>query len=349
MSTWELLAGLPLQIERYALEPLQADVSSDFVRKSTVIHLHGAGHEGVGEDVTYDAVDQEILQAAGPALELSGSFTLASFAERLAELSLFPEPPQREVSANYRTWAYESAALDLALRQAGTTLHAALGRTCEPVRFVVSLRLGEPPSIEPVNSRLALYPGMRFKLDPTSSWDEALIAELAATGAVDSVDFKGLYSGTVVDQAADPVLYARVVEAFPQAWIEDPKLTPETDALLAEHRERFSWDAPIHSIEDIEALPYPPRMVNIKPSRLGGLRTLLDAYDYCAERGIGNYGGGQFELGVGREQIQYLASLFHADAPNDVAPTGFNLPATAPDLPTSPLQARPSAAGFRWG
>ena len=68
MSTWELLAGLPLEIERYTLEPLQADVSSDFVRKSTVIHLHGGGHEGVGEDVTYDAVDQEILQAAGPAL-----------------------------------------------------------------------------------------------------------------------------------------------------------------------------------------------------------------------------------------------------------------------------------------
>ena len=66
---------------------------------------------------------------------------------------------------------------------------------------------------------------------------------------------------------------------------------------------------------------YPPRMVNIKPSRLGGLRNLLEAFDYCAARGIGNYGGGQFELGVGRGQIQYLASLFHADAPNDVAPT----------------------------
>jgi hypothetical protein len=227
-------------------------------------------------------------------------------------------------------------------------LHVALGREPEPVRFVVSLRLGEPPSIEPVTARLQLYPGLRFKLDPTSSWDEQLIAELRATGAVDSVDFKGLYVGSIVDQPADPVLYERVVEAFPEAWIEDPKLTPETDELLAAHRGRFSWDAPIHSIADIEALPYPPRMVNIKPSRLGGLRTLLDAYDYCAEREIGNYGGGQFELGVGREQIQYLASLFHADAPNDVAPTGFNLPDTAADLPSSPLQARPSASGFRW-
>jgi L-alanine-DL-glutamate epimerase-like enolase superfamily enzyme len=349
MSTWEALAGLALEIEDYMLEPLQANVSSDFERKSTVIHLRGAGEEGLGEDVTYDAVDHEILQASGPTLPLPGRYTLASFCAHLAELELFPEPPQREVSSRYRVWAYESAALDLALRQSGTSLQQALSRPPQPVRFVVSLRLGEPPSMQPIHERLDVYPTLRFKLDPTSSWDERLIAELAATGAVDSVDFKGYYHGSIVDQPADPVLYRRVAEAFPGAWIEDPALTPETDAVLAPHRERFSWDAPIHSIEDIEALKYPPRMVNIKPSRLGGLRNLLDAYDYCAERSIGNYGGGQFELGVGRGQNQYLASLFHPDAPNDVAPTGFNLPTPPPGLPPSPLAPAPSALGFRWG
>jgi L-alanine-DL-glutamate epimerase-like enolase superfamily enzyme len=349
MSTWDRLAGLELELEDYALEGLQESVSSDFERLSTVIHLRGGGLEGVGEDVTYDAEDQEILQQAGPVLPLAGRFTIASFCEHIAELELFPEPPQREVSVRYRRWAYESAALDLALRQASQTLHGALGLSPQPVRFVVSLRLGEPPTLEPVMERLEAYPGLRFKLDPTSSWDEQLIAGLVQTGAVDSVDFKGLYIGSIVDQPPDPVLYERVVEAFPEAWIEDPALTPETDAVLAEHRGRFSWDANIHSIADIESLPYPPRMVNIKPSRLGGLRNLLDAYDYCAEHGIGNYGGGQFELGIGRGQNQYLASLFHADAPNDVAPTGFNLPVPPPGLPSSPLAPAPASLGFRWG
>ncbi len=348
LNTWERLADLPLEIDAYQLEPLQALVSSEFKRKSTVIHIMGAGQEGMGEDVTYDAVDHEILQAAGPELPIRGSWTIGSFSERLAQLDLFPQEPQREVSRRYRVWAYESAALDLALRQADTTLHDVLGRTPEPVRFVVSLRLGEPPSMDPIRKRLSAYPGLRFKLDPTSSWSEQLIAELVETGAVESVDFKGYYSGSIVDQAPDPVLYRRVAEAFPDAWIEDPALTPETDAELAEHRERFSWDAPIHSVADIEALPYPPRMVNIKPSRLGGLRNLLSAFDYCAERGIGNYGGGQFELGVGRGQIQYLASLFHADAPNDVAPTGYNLPEPPSQLPRSPLTPATPALGFRW-
>jgi L-alanine-DL-glutamate epimerase-like enolase superfamily enzyme len=350
VSTWGLLAELPVTIEDYALAPLSAKVSSEFERLSTVIRLKGndKGEEGQGEDVTYDALDHEILQAAGPTLPLAGSFTIASFAERLRELELFPEPPQREVSQRYRLWAYESAALDLGLRQAGTTLHALLGREPAPVRFVVSLRLGEPPTLAPLQRRLELYPGLCFKLDPTSSWDKRLIAELAATGAVESVDFKAYYSGSIVDQPADPELYRRVVEALPDAWIEDPALTPETDAVLAEHRARFSWDAPIHSVADIQALRYPPRMVNIKPSRLGGLRNLMDAFDYCAQRGIGNYGGGQFELGVGRGQIQYLASLFHADAPNDVAPSGFNLPDPPAGLPASPLAPSLAPLGFRW-
>jgi hypothetical protein len=348
MSTWERLADLPISIEDYSLEDLRRDVSSDFERVSTVLRLRGAGHEGVGEDVTYDAVDQELLQAAGPVQPLAGEWTLAGLSEHLAELDLFPEPPQREASRLYRIWAYESAALDLGLRQASQALHERLGLQPRPVNFVISLRLGEPPSLDPVRERLDLYPSMRFKLDPTSSWTEELIADLLATGAVDSVDFKGHYHGSIVDQPPDPVLYERVVNAFPSAWIEDPALTEETDAILREHRDRITWDAPIHSVADIEALPFPPRMVNIKPSRLGGVRSVTEAYDYCASRGIGAYGGGQFELGPGRGQIQYLASLFHPDTPNDVAPAGYHEHHPPPGLPVSPLAPFPSQTGFRW-
>ena len=349
MSTYDLVADLPVSIERYELEGLVRDVSSDFTRKSTVIHLHGGGEEGVGEDVVYEAVDHEIAQEVGPSLPLEGDWTMRSFAAHLATLDLFPEAPQRVVSRLYRTWAYESAALDLALRQAGEPLHAVLGREPRALTFVVSLRLGEPPSLEPVTRRLERYPTLRFKLDPTSSWDEQLIAELVATGAVDSVDFKGLYVGTVVDQPADPALYRRVVEAFPDAWIEDPKLTPQIDELLEPHRDRITWDANIHSIADIEALPFAPRMVNLKPSRLGGIKPLFDAYDYTAQREIGAYGGGQFELGPGRGQIQYLASLFHPDTPNDTSPAGFHIAEPAPGLPASPLAPAPAPTGFRWG
>ena len=349
MALFDQLAGLPIEVDSYELEGLERDVSSDFTRLTTVIHLRGGGEEGVGEDVVYDALDHIALQESGPVHDLTGPTTLGEFCELIHALDLFPAPPVREVSPLYRRWAFESAALDLALRQAGTSLHEHLNVKPEPVTFVVSLRLGDPPSIEPVRRRLEIYPSLRFKLDPVSAWTPELIDELVATGAVDSVDLKGLYKGSVVDQGADPVLYERVATAFPSAWIEDPALTPETDAVLSGARDRITWDAIIHGIADIEALPFPPRMVNIKPSRVGGLKELCDTNDYCNEHGIGMYGGGQFELGPGRGHIQYLASLFHPHTPNDVAPAGYNDPEPAAGLPESPLPPSPSAVGFRWG
>jgi L-alanine-DL-glutamate epimerase-like enolase superfamily enzyme len=303
----------------------------------------------VGEDVVYDAEDQVALQAAGPVLALAGRYALGEFCALIDGLDLFPVEPQRgEVSRLYRRWTFHSAALDLALRQAGTSLHAALGREPRPLTFVVSLRLGEPPTMAPIESRLANYPTLRFKLDATTSWTPELIATLARSGAVDSIDFKALYRGTIVDQQPDPVLYARVVEAFPDAWLEDPDVVdPATAATLAGVHERITWDAPIHSIADIEALPFAPRMVNVKPSRIGGLNRLCDTYDHCAEHGIGAYGGGQFELGPGRGQAQYLASLFHPDTPNDLAPAGYNTTDPPPGLPSSPLAVTADAVGFR--
>ena len=325
MSTYDLIADLPLEVEDYALEPLERDVSSAFTRLSTVIHLRGGGEEGVGEDVTYDGLDHVAFQDAGPTLPLAGSFTTRTFADHLETL-------------------------DLALRQAGRPLHEVLGREPRPVTFVVSLRLGEPATLAPITKRLELYPLLRFKLDPTASWTPELIRDLALTGAVDSVDLKGAYRGTVVDNPADPVLYRRVAEGFPEAWIEDPDLeSPEAADALADAHDRITWDAPIHSVVDVERLRFRPKMVNVKPSRFGAIRELFGAYDYLAEHGIAAYGGGQFELGPGRGHIQYLASLFHPDTPNDVAPGGYNAPEPSPELPLSPLEPVPSAVGFRWG
>ena len=350
MSTYDLLAGLPLAVESYELDGLQRDVSSNFTRRTTVVSLHGRGVTSAGEDVTYAADEHERIQRAGPVHDLAGEHTIESFSQLVGSLDLFPEgAPERSADRDYRRWAFESAALDLALRQAGKPFHEVLGREPQPVRFVVSMRLARDDGAGRVRRLLAGYPGTRFKLDPTSEWTKELVEELAALGAVDTVDLKGAYRGTVVDQPADAELYARVAEGFPQAWIEDPDLSGEAaQRALEPHYDRITWDAVIHSVSDIQGLPFEPRGINIKPSRFGSLRALFDAYDYCDEREIVMYGGGQFELGPGRGHIQYLASVFHPGSPNDVAPAGFNDPAPEPGLPSSPLPPTPSEIGFRW-
>jgi hypothetical protein len=58
VSTYDLLAELPVVIEGYELEGHEAVLSSESVRKTTVIRLRGSGVQGLGEDVTYAAEDQ---------------------------------------------------------------------------------------------------------------------------------------------------------------------------------------------------------------------------------------------------------------------------------------------------
>ena len=77
---------------------------------------------------------------------------------------------------------------------------------------------------------------MRFELDPTSDWTDELIAELVETGAVDSVDFKGFYEGTVVDQPTDPDLYRRVIEASRTRGSRAPAINEETRPVLGRTR-----------------------------------------------------------------------------------------------------------------
>jgi hypothetical protein len=215
------------------------------------------------------------------------------------------------------------------------------------VRFVNSLGLGDPPSFEPIARRLERHPGLRFKLDATTGWTSALIDELAATGAVEIIDFKGHYGLDHREPAALLAMYERVVDAFPDALLEDAHDLPAVTELLAPQAHRIAYDAPIRSVADIDATPLAPRALNIKPCRVGRLRSLLDVYAECEARGLVTYGGGMGELDVGRGQIQLLASLFHPDGPNDVAPSGYNEDTPAAGLPSSPLPADPEPAGFR--
>ena len=345
MTLYDRVAELPLEVESYDFERLEQPISSEFTRVTTVVRLQGRGEEGVGEDVTYDGALHP-----PPDLPLSQAKTLDELSALLGDRDLFAGAHVgMDAFRFYRRWAFESAALDLALRQAGTSLAEAVGREPRPLSFVVSTRIPDPPSAEPLLRLMERFPGTRFKLDPTTSWTDGVVAELATTGAVDTVDLKGAYKGTPVDLAPDPVLYRRVAEGFPDAWIEDPALTDETDAVLEPHRDRITWDAPIHSVADVEGLPFPPRTINVKPSRFGSVRALFEAYEYLEANGIGAYGGGQFELGPGRGQIQYLASLFHPDAPNDVAPGGYNAVDPQDGLPLTPLAPAPAATGFHWG
>jgi L-alanine-DL-glutamate epimerase-like enolase superfamily enzyme len=263
------LATLPLEVDGYELERRELAVSTDFTRVTTTVVLHGNGERGEGEDVTYEAADHDSIPESLP---LAGSWTLGELSAELDRLELFAREPGRAAFRDYRRWAFESAALDLALRQAGRTLGDVLGRDYRPVRFVASTR-GD------ALAWLDALPGLELKLDPSLDWNDAFMSRLAATGAVRVLDLKGWYRGTVVDLPPDPQLYRAVAATFPDAVIEDAWLEDGLRAALAGAEERLSFDAPIHSLADVDALPLAPRWLNVKPSRFGTLARLLECIE----------------------------------------------------------------------
>jgi hypothetical protein len=345
---FDAIADLPLAVDATERTRRDRDTSSDFVRTTTTFHLSGEGTTGRGEDVTYDTEDHDAL-ADAPPFDLTGEYTFASFSTHLDDIDLFPtKPPERETARPYRRWAIESAALDLALRQNDLSLADVLDTEPSPVRFVVSTRLGDPPTTDRIESILDAYPDAEFKLDPTPAWTDDVVDAVAATEAVRILDLKGLYEGTEVDTDPDPGLYRRLLSTFPEAVFEDPALTPETRPLFDGAEGQVSWDYPITGVESVEALPFEPAWLNIKPSRFGTVRSLFATIEWAAAHDVTLYGGGQFELGVGRDHIQLLASLFYPDGPNDVAPGGYNDPEVAGGLPTSPLAAPENSVGLSW-
>ena len=348
MSVYERIAGLTVTIESVGRRQYVSDTTSGFERTTTEFRLAGDGVVGRGEDVTYETEDHDALAGSDP-IDLEGEWTIDELSTHLDDVDLFPSrPPTQAHFRHYRRWAVESAALDLALCQRDESLGEFLGIEPDPVRFVVSTRLGDPPTTDRVEELLALDEDLEFKLDPTPEWLDEVFVALRETSAVRILDLKGWYEGTDVDVEADPELYRDVFAAFPTAVVEDAAVTPETRALVEPQAERLSFDYPVDGVESLRGLPVEPGWCNIKPSRFGTLESLFETIDYCLESDIRLYGGGQFELASGRTAIQTLAALFYPNAPNDVAPGAFNDPEASPPYPTSPLAPRSDAVGFEF-
>src|SRR5579863_10010025 len=139
MSLYDLVSDLQLTVEDLRFDTAAVEVGQGFTRKTTTVTLGGLACAGRGEDVTYDAAEHDADRL--PRLDLAGSWTLGSLSVELDRHDLFPSgEPGQAAYRDYRRWAFESAALDLALQQAGSSLGDALGRVARPLSFVSSTR-----------------------------------------------------------------------------------------------------------------------------------------------------------------------------------------------------------------
>jgi len=259
-------------------------------RPTSTVVIAGRGVAGRGENVAWTAEAHARLDVGAVP---RGTGRLGEWATAIA--SGIREP--------YARAAVEAAAIDLALRQAGTNVFELADVAPAPVRYVVSFeRVTDPVA------RARAEPGpVALKVDADPSWDDATWAALTSTGRVAVLDFKGAGRAPELERAH---------RALHDALLEDPGDAAWSGSL----RRRLALDAAIVSAAALDDVVVRPVAVNLKPARMGGVLEALRCAARCADRGIAIYIGGMFEVAVGRRQLRALAAVLCPDATNDIAP-----------------------------
>ena len=97
MDHWEQLAGLPLVVESLAYGRLDPGPGFGEAHSSRLVRLTGAGHEGLGEDITL------FMGGAPPQPELVGRWTLGELCTHLDRVDQWPDgPPEWDMPPSCR-------------------------------------------------------------------------------------------------------------------------------------------------------------------------------------------------------------------------------------------------------
>lgn len=320
----DLLAALPVCVQAVEVQR-RAVVVDDYAggpRPSSVVLLSGLGQVGRGENVAFTEDEQARFATRASSLLRAGAHADGAWRGRVDTLV-------DQTAGGYERAALEAALLDLALRQAGTTLAVLAGPRERSMRVVVSFAARRDPAAYVRELRAAgrarapqavktdvmtgpvrgapAAPQVELKIDVDPHWDAAAATALAAEPGVAVLDFKG---------RGDAPLAALLSPLFPGALFEDP---PEGTT-----HPRRARDATLPDTAAVATALSRGEAVNLKAPRMGGPLEVLHALALVPQAGPDSvcvaYLGGMFEVDVGRTQARQLAALFCPDGPNDLAP-----------------------------
>ena len=344
-----------------------------WTRHTTVFHLHGGGTEGIGEDVVWDPDDQQRQQrgrAGARHRRDCGRSTTSR--EHLAELDLFHgrDAGVSRPYATYRRWALESAALDLALRQAGEPLHEVLGREPQPLTL---RRLPAPR--RPAQRRRRRRPPRRLRGRPLQARRRADLERGADRRAGrHRLGRRHRLQGRLQGHDRRRRHRSRALPALRRGVPGRLAGGPRPDRARGRRRARAP-PRPHHlgrarstRSTTFASSPSRPKTLNCKPSRFGPLSALFDFYDFCERRGHrASTAAASPSSARAAARCSCSRRCSIPTRPNDVAPAGWDqaeLPRHgAPDEPAGPLprcrraftaarrlgaRCRPSSARSEW-
>jgi len=214
----------------------------------------------------------------------------------------------------------EMACWDALARAHGQPLRALLGGTRSEVLSGVSL--GIEDRIEPLLDEIARYREegyRRIKLKIGPGRDVEVVRRVRACYPTIALQVDANSAYTLDDLPA-----LKALDDFGLLLIEQPLAHDDIidhARLQSALRTPICLDESIHSAGDArKALDLDAcRVINIKVSRLGGLREARRVHDLCHARGVPVWCGGMHEFGIGRAANVAIASLPGFTIPGDVS------------------------------
>ena len=342
MPLYDLVRDLPLEIDGSRVRGRDASRSRPSSRARRHVVMRGGGARGPrrGRHLRPGRARPGPLPAAR---RCTGSWTLDSLSKHLDELELFPAgEPGQHAYRDYRRWAFESvgarpraaAGRPLARRGARTRGAAADVRLVDPRHLARRLARALP--------RAALQARPDAGVDGRAGRDARGARQRRRRRPEGPVPRHGRR------QPGRP-------GALPARRRRLPGRVDRGPGADAGDRRRARAAPRPHHVGRADPLVGRRRGAAVRArgastaSRRASARSrgCSSSTTAAPRHGIALYGGGQFELGVGRGQIQLLAALFHPDGSNDVAPGGYNAPEPLPGLGRARSTRARQPLGFR--
>ena len=218
--------------------------------------------------------------------------------------------------------AIETALLDAHLRERKKNLASYLGATRQAVPVGVVVDLADDPRETAATAQSRVDEGYRrikIKIAPGRDVDVVRAVRVAIGETVELwVDANGTYArdDRALRQLDD--LHLGLIEQplDPDAWLDHA-------ALVRELRTAVCLDESIRSLSDLQLARHfaAADVVNVKPSRVGGIRIARQIVDECAAAGIGAWVGGMLDLGINRAVNLAVAALDGCNLPGDISAT----------------------------
>ena len=342
MDHWPALADLPLVVEELGYGRLDPGPGFGEAHSTRLVRLTGAGHEGLGEDITL------FFEPEGPTWRSPASGRSARSARTSTRSS-----SGRASEPEFATWSAASATGATSPRRWTSRSRRRAGRCTRcsaasrgPSSYVNSFGIGDPDVGRRCCAGSSATPGCASSSTPT--WLDPRRRRRARRHRRRP---RRRLQGPLRARGRGSGRAARAVRArargLPEALSRTARPARGHRAARAARRPRLLRRADPHRRRPRRgARPGADVQHQAEPGRVAA-RAVRALRRRASERGLAMYGGGMGELGVARGQIQLLAAMFSPDAPNDIAPPGFNALEPAAGLPPSPLAPDPAPVGFR--